>query len=88
MTDYGKMRGSVKPQDIEITANAVFIASDITPFKEKIDDYVYEGYEYLYKSYTKDEYLLKLAQENAELRQTVLDTQMALVELYEGSDEV
>lgn len=79
-----KVRSKVRPQEIEITSDKVAIASNITPYREEFDDRIMEGYEYDCEIITKDEYLLRLAHENAELRQEILDTQLALVELYEG----
>ena len=81
-----KVRSSVRPEDITITANSVLVASNITPYEEVIYDKVQSGFEYDCTEYTKDEYLIKLARENAQLKQDILDTQMALVELYEGGD--
>jgi len=49
-----------------------------------VDGYVESGYSYDYIGYSKDEYLMKLAKENNNLQQELIDTQLALVELYEG----
>jgi len=38
------------------------------------------GYSYEYIRYSKDEYIIKLHED-------ILDTQLALVELYEGGEE-
>ena len=57
MKVYQKLRSSVRPQDIEITANSVIIASDITEYEETINGYTLSGYEYKGTEYTKDEYL-------------------------------
>lgn len=83
-----KVRSATKPEDITITADSVLVASNITPYEEVVYDRVSTGYEYDCQQYTKDEYLLLLARENAQLKQDILDTQMALVELYEGGSEV
>lgn len=81
-----RVRSIARPQEIEFTDKAVFVASNITPYEEVIDGYELHGYDYDYEEYTRDEYLMKLAQDNADLRQSLIDTQMALVELYEGSE--
>ena len=86
MNNYGKVYSSTQPQEIEITNNAVFLASNVKPYTKNIDDHIQEGYEYDYVEYTKDEYLLKLTNDNKELQQSILDTQLALVELYEGGE--
>ena len=84
MREYKKIHSSARPQDIEITSNAVYIAKNITPYEEIIDGRTVTGYEYDCEDYTKDEYLVKLARENEELRRDLVDTQLALYELYVG----
>lgn len=84
MINYGIQRGYVRPQEIEITASAVFVASNITPYTKEYDGKVEEGYEYEYIGYTKDEYILQLARDNKKLQQDLLDTQLALCDLYES----
>ena len=58
MREYKKIHSAARPQDIEITQNAVYIAKNITPYEETIDGRVVTGYEYDCEDYTKDEYLL------------------------------
>lgn len=53
-----KVRSSIEPQPIEMTATHVLIASNITPYEEEIDGHVITGYEYDCQQYTKDEYLI------------------------------
>ena len=84
MTNYGIQYSAVKPQPIEITNTAVFIASNVKPYSEDIDGRHIEGYKYNCISYTKDEYILLLANKNAQLEQDILDTQLALCDLYES----
>lgn len=86
MTNYGKMRGNVRPSEIELTPKSVLVATNITPYEEEIDGRTFSGFEYDYIEYSMEEYLLKLTLENADLKQQIIDTQLALVELYEGGD--
>lgn len=79
-----KVRSSIKPEPIQVTANSVLVATDVTPYEEEYDGRVFSGYEYECREYTKDEYLIELARKNAALKRDLLDTQLALVELYEG----
>lgn len=58
MKKYIKIHSTARPQDIEITQNAVYIAKNITPYEETIDGRVVTGYEYDCEDYTKDEYLI------------------------------
>jgi hypothetical protein len=58
MTDYGKVRSFTRPQDIEITDDAVYLAKNITPYEEEKDGRTIKGYEYDYIGYSKDEYTI------------------------------
>ena len=87
MKEYTHIRGSVRPQDFLIQGNQVYIASDITPYSENVDGHTIKGFDYTWTVYDKDEYLVLLARENTQLRQEITDTQLALIELYEGELE-
>ena len=69
MKTYSKLRSSVRPPNIEITANSVILASNITPYEEIIDGYTLSGFEYQGTEYTKDEYLLYQNEQIASLAQ-------------------
>lgn len=58
MKVYEHLHSVTRPQDVEITAHAVFVASDITPYEEQLDGRTMSGYVYNCTEYTKDEYLL------------------------------
>lgn len=66
MTNYGRVRGSIEPQEVEISGDSVFVASNITPITETIDDHEVQFYEYDYIGYNKDEYIHKITRENAD----------------------
>lgn len=87
MQVYNNIKGAVRPQDVLIQGNQVYVASDIQPFTMETDGQVSTGYQYTWTVYDKDEYLIKLAHENAQLKQDIIDTQLALVEIYEGGVE-
>ena len=86
MTVYENIKGSARPQDVLIQGDQVYVASDIKPYSITADNHLIEGYTYTWTVYNKDEYIIKLAHENAQLKQDIIDTQLALVELYEGGD--
>lgn len=69
MKYYKKLRSSIRPKDIEITANSVLIASNITPYEETVDDHILSGFEYEGTEYSKDEYLLMQIEQIASLEQ-------------------
>lgn len=65
MISYGKVRGSELPKEVEFTSEYVFVASNIKPYEEIVDDKTIYGYEYDYIAYTKDEYIQLVLAENA-----------------------
>lgn len=78
MINYGRVRGAEVPQNIEITNTAVYIASNIEPYTENIDDKTVTGYEYDYTQYSKDEYLLILSERNETLSDELQATKIIL----------
>ena len=64
MINYGLVKSSIRPKNIEITSNKVFIASNIQEYQETVDDKVINGYKYNCVCYSKDEYILLMAQNN------------------------
>lgn len=84
MVDYGTVRSTVKPDDVEIRETKVFIASNIQEVSENVgEENEFVGYEYGLQEYEKDEYILLQAQRNETLEKQVVDTQIALCEVYE-----
>lgn len=83
MINYGKVKSTAMPQEIEITETKVFLASNVHEYEVKIDDHVLAGYEYEYVEYDKNEYLQLLAAKNTALQDELLDTQAALCDVYE-----
>lgn len=83
MINYGLVYSTVRPQAIEMTNNLVFIATNIEEYEKTIDNDVERGYKYNLISYDKNEYIKKIDADNTQLKEQVLETQEALVELYE-----
>lgn len=78
MKDFGRVRGNDEPQSIQITASSVFIASNIQPYEETIDEHYMCGFEYDLIQYDKDEYLLLLARQNNDLMDELQATKILL----------
>lgn len=80
MIDYGRQKSTVKPEEIEITENMVFIASGISEITEEGTDSQPEfaGYEFDLVGYDKDEYIKLQATSNKSLQEQVETTQEAL----------
>lgn len=75
MVNYEKVHSTTKPDAIKITNDSVFTASNIHEYSETIDDIVYNGYEYDYTCYSKDEYLVTVV---AKDQQVINDLQQEL----------
>lgn len=84
MINYGIQCSSVEPKSIEIIGSNVFVANNIQPYEEELDGRFLKGYKYNCVSYTKDEYILLIANKNLQLEQDLIDTQVALCDLYEA----
>lgn len=67
MINYGKVKSSVRPQEIELTTDKVFVATNIEEYQDIIDNKEINGYQYDYICYSKDEYILLMAQNNADV---------------------
>lgn len=84
MIKHGKVRSTVKPDEIEIRETKVFVASNIQEISENVgDENEFVGFEFDWCEYEKDEFILNQAAENASLSQQITDTQIALCEVYE-----
>lgn len=81
MINYGLVKGFNRPQEIEITDNMVFIASNIEPCELQGDENKINGFQYNYTGYTKDEYLMR---QNEQL--TALAQQLEAAKILLGVD--
>lgn len=77
------VRSSTLPNEIEFTADSVFVASNIRPYEETYEEKVVSGYKYDLTKYPKNEYIEALAKRNSALEAELLDTQVALCDIYE-----
>lgn len=84
MVDYGKVRSTVKPEPIVIDDFSVWQHTNIQKISENVgEENEFVGYEFNMVQYSKDEFILQQAAQNAELQQQITDTQLALCEVYE-----
>lgn len=84
MVDYGKVRSTVKPESIVIDDFSVWQHTNIQEVSENVsEENEFKGFEFNMVQYTKDEFILQQAAENASLSQQVTDMQLALCEVYE-----
>ena len=83
MKDFGKVRSTVKPEAMVIDDFSVWVCTDIQEVTESTGETEFKGYADRMVQYGKDEFILAQAAENADMKQKVTDTQLALVEVYE-----
>lgn len=84
MIDYGKVRSTVKPDEVEIDEYSVWVNSDIKEIDVQLEDEIHTEYEFNQIRYTKDEYIKMIDERNTTLKSQLTDTQLALCEIYEG----
>ena len=78
MKNYGIIYGSVEPSAIEITPTSVFVASNIEPYEQEMENQTIHGYKYNYIEYSKDEYLLQQTTNKSALQEELAAAKVLL----------
>lgn len=73
------------PNSIEIFGNEVFIPLNVHEFNEQTEDGVISGYQYDCDIYTKDEYIILMAQQTTRIAE--LEDELAAAKILLGVDE-
>ena len=73
------VRSKKEPENLKIDNTFVYVSKNVQPFNDESN----EGFEYDLEVYDKNEYLALISEENKNLQHQLLDTQMALCEIYE-----
>ncbi|MPM28493.1 hypothetical protein SDC9_75019 [bioreactor metagenome] len=84
MKDYGKVRSTIQPEPMVVDEVNVWVHSNIVQVEEVVGEQTFIGFEYDMIQYEKDEYIKIMAEKNQSLEAQLTDTQLALVEIYEG----
>lgn len=86
MIDMGIVKGSAaQAQPLVVGIDVVYVHTDITRLDETDDNgNPVEIYSYHEVQYEKNEYIKMLAEKNQTLETNLVDTQMALCEIYES----
>jgi hypothetical protein len=79
MTELGKQKSTVRPQDVEILETKVFLASNI----EAIGEEEFNGFQFDLTECTKDEYIRLLDTKNQSLESQIVNAYIALCDVYE-----
>lgn len=83
MIEHGKVKSTVAPEPLVIDEVNVWVHSNIVPVEE-VGEETFKGFEYDMIQYEKDEYIRIMAEKNKTLESQMTDTQLALIEIYEG----
>lgn len=78
MTNYGQMKSTQRPPEIKVTDTMVFVAENIQSYTQVLEGTTIEGFTYTYKAYTKDEYILLLAEKSSTLEEQLQATKILL----------
>ena len=79
-----KCRSVIKPTDIEILESKVFTYQNIVSYEENVENIIIQGYEFDMYEYEKDEYIQEISKKNDNLENQIIDTQIALCNIYES----
>ena len=83
MTELGKQKSTVRPQDVEILETKVFVASNTEEVNETVSEEEFNGFQFELTEYSKDEYIQILNEKNTSLEGQITDAYMALCDVYE-----
>ncbi len=83
MTQYENVRSRIRPQEKAFDAYSVWINENIREITVSDENGSHTEYEYTQKQYTKDEYISLVDERNAQLEEKIIDTQLALCDVYE-----
>ena len=84
MKEIKNVQGSTEQaQPLIVNKDTVYVHSNIAQAKDEDGNVIDDLYIYDEIQYTKDEYIKLMADKNSQLEQEVIDTQLALCDIYE-----
>ncbi len=85
MKDYGTVRSTVRPNPLVVDEFSAWVNTNINEASENVGEQnEFIGFEFNQVQYEKDEYIKMMSEQNLYLEAQLTDTQLALVEIYEG----
>lgn len=85
MKDYGTVRSTVRPNPLIVDEFSAWVNTNINEVSENVGEQnEFIGFEFNQVQYEKDEYIKMMSEQNLSLEAQLTDTQLALVEIYEG----
>ena len=85
MTHITNVHSNGTPNSVEIYNDQVFIPSNIHQFSKQTDDGTITGYQYDCDVYTKNQYIILMAQQTSRIAQ--LEDELAAAKILLGVDE-
>lgn len=83
MIEHGIVRAIVEPEPVTVDANSVWVAKNVQEVAVQDEQGERTEYEFSLTQYTKDEYIRALIKQNQTLETDIVNTQIALCEVYE-----
>ncbi len=83
MIEHGVVRAAVEPQIVTVDEKSVWAAKDIREITVQDENGERTEYEFSLTQYAKDEYIRALIETNQTLEADMVNTQIALCEVYE-----
>ena len=85
MKDYGTVRSTARPNPLVVDEFSAWVNTNIIEVSENVGEQnEFIGFEFNQVQYEKDEYIKMMSEQNLSLKAQLTDTQLALVEIYEG----
>ncbi len=83
MTDYGRIRSTVRPEPLELDEYSAYVNTEIAEIAVDIDGETHTEYEFDQIRYSKDEFIMLQSEQIAAQDAQIVDTQLALCDVYE-----
>lgn len=83
MIDYGRVRSTVKPDETELDEYSVYLNTNIAEITVESDGEAHLEYEFDQIRYSKDEFIMLQSEQIAAQDAQIVDTQLALCDVYE-----
>lgn len=83
MINHGRVRATESPEAVVVDEFSVWVASEVQSVTVVDEQGERVEYEFSLTQYTKDEYIRALIERNQALETDVVNTQIALCEVYE-----
>lgn len=80
---HDEVYASEKPKLVEIYETKVFVNSNFEQVEKEVEEGVIAEWRFSQEEYSKDEYIEMIASRNNMLEQSLIDTQLAIAEVYE-----